>query len=147
MDCFVVGRETEGSTWIWIIGQYTIFIFMKTRLLSWSTFWLSWLNFTYPCHHPCCCESWLALSTPSSVLKSYMLWRDTGENINVFAFYTSWSGTYVAVCSSAQYQTGNADSFSHFAFLCPLRFGWLLVLGLFKEGYFGSFWLHSCCGY
>ena len=36
-------------------------------------------------------------------------------------------------------------------FLRPLRFGWLLVLSLYKEDYlqifkFVSFWLHGCCG-
>ena len=36
-------------------------------------------------------------------------------------------------------------------FLLPLRFGWLLVLGLHKENYLQifkcvSFWLHGCCG-
>ena len=36
-------------------------------------------------------------------------------------------------------------------FLWPLRFGWLLVLSLYKEDYLQifkcvSFWLHGCCG-
>ena len=36
-------------------------------------------------------------------------------------------------------------------FLWPLRFGWLLFLGLYKEDYLQifncvSFWLHGCCG-
>ena len=53
------------------------------------------------------------------------------------------------ICSMTNYYITIYVCVPHF--LLPLRFGWLLVLGLYKEDYLQifkrvSFWLYGCCG-